>query len=153
MPFVLYLDFFGNGNQNLFFLVHSRGSVWPASVRVPSSVDTTEQKRTHDRLAGMIWCIIVKLVLNRLPDAQTIFVTSHRHLFFEVSDLAKKYSNKAWAIKQYIIVLWKTFFNIKYKTCSIYISVRDWTTESSGWVCYSNTVPYLFTIFECFSLL
>ena len=34
-----------------------------------------------------------------------------------------------------------------------YISIRDWSTESSSWVCYTNTVPYLFKIFECFSLL
>ena len=31
-----------------------------------------------------------------------------------------------------------------------YISIRDWTTESSSWVCYTNTIPYLFTIFEFF---
>ena len=30
---------------------------------------------------------------------------------------------------------------------------EDWTTEYSSWVCYTNMVPDLFTIFQCLSLL
>ena len=45
------------------------------------------------------------------------------------------------------------FDQYQYKKRSIYIAIRDRTTESSSWVCYTNTVPYLFTIFECLSLL
>ena len=26
---------------------------------------------------------------------------------------------------------------------NIYISIRDWTIESSSWVCYTKTLPYL----------
>ena len=34
-----------------------------------------------------------------------------------------------------------------------YISIRDWTDGSSSRLCYTNTVPYFFIIFECFPLL
>ena len=52
----------------------------------------------------------------------------------------------------YCIYWYWLLININIKHVQ-YISIRDWTTESSSWVCDTNTVQFLFTTSECFSSL